>query len=77
MPGKEVAMSYCKGRGAAMTWSRQRREYGRLARKGRQPEASRQLFPRCQKRVSQRFRTTTTTPPPQRAEHEDAQTGTG
>jgi hypothetical protein len=42
----------CLGCGLGITWTEQRRQYGRIIRRGLSPETAGHLVPRCQKCVT-------------------------
>ena len=47
----------CRGCGYPITWEAQRRQYGRLIRRGMDPEEIKPIVPRCQKCVTQWLKT--------------------
>ena len=52
----------CKGCGYPITWAEQRKQYGRLARRGMAPDDIKAVVPRCQKCVTRWLRENETMP---------------
>jgi hypothetical protein len=56
LPPRPAPKTRCQGCGFHVTWAEQRKQYGRLVRRGLPPERIKAILPRCQKCVTRAMR---------------------